>query len=185
MIAWCISLLFLAAGADPVVPIRVAVFASADISDPLVDRICAEAEAIWEPAGIAFEWRRIRSKDEAADWPLDVTIDDASVAAGALGWLTFSSDGPDRSVHLSRAWAEEMLRRSRVPPNITVARHDTLVGRALGRALAHELGHYFLRTKVHGPHGLMRAKWSADESFGVSRDGFELTPEQRAAATRF
>jgi hypothetical protein len=181
MTAWWLSLVLMATGLDPVVPIPVAVFAPADITDSMVDRICAEAAVIWEPAGIAFEWHRIGSRDEAGDWPLDVTIDDASVAAGSLGWVTFTADGPNHSVHLSRACAEDMLRRSRGWTNIAIARHDTLVGRALGRALAHELGHYFLRTKVHTPRGLMRAAWSADESFGVSREGFQLTAEELAA----
>jgi hypothetical protein len=30
--------------------------------------------------------------------------------------------------------------------------------------------------------GLMRAAWTSDQTFGFIRDGFELTPEERATA---
>lgn len=66
--------------------------------------------------------------------------------------------------------------------NITVAWHETLIGRARGRALAHEVGHYLLRSKLHTLRGLMRAVLSGDEFLALIRDGFELTPDQSLAA---
>jgi hypothetical protein len=43
----------------------VAVVAPRDVTDSLVNRICEEAQGIWAPAGIAVEWNRDASKDEA------------------------------------------------------------------------------------------------------------------------
>src|SRR5262249_21014555 len=43
------------------------------------------------------------------------------------------------------------------------ALNDALVERALGRALAHEIGHYLLGTGNHAPHGLMRPYFSPQE----------------------
>jgi len=36
--------------------------------------------------------------------------------------------------------------------------HDRLFGRVLGRALAHEIGHFLLRRQGHSSKGLMRAQ---------------------------
>jgi hypothetical protein len=104
------------------------------------------------------------------------------VEADSLGWITFTAGRPDHSIHLSRAFAEALLHTTRDLNYATVASHDTFIARALGRALAHELGHYLLRSKAHTSRGLMRRVWTSDESFALGRTGFELTAEQRAAA---
>jgi hypothetical protein len=112
MIATYLTALALVVAEASVTPIAVAVVAPRTVTDSLVNQICAEAEAIWAPAGIALEWKRDRSKDEARSLVIEVTIDDrrAPVGDDALGWLTFTSDGPDRVIHLSRASAEDLLR---------------------------------------------------------------------------
>jgi len=169
-----------------VVPrITVAVFAP-NVNVSLVNRICVETEAIWTPS-ITFDWHRISAKDEAAS-QLEVTIDDRrkSLTKGqvALGWITFTADGPERSIHLSRSSAEDLLLSTPGVNDKTIATHETLLGRALGRALSHEIGHYLLQSKVHTPHGLMRAIRPSAEFFGIRRDEFELTAEERSAAAQ-
>jgi len=44
--------------------------------------------------------------------------------------------------------------------------------RAIGRSIAHEMGHYLLRSKTHTARGLMRSLLTADEIMtgGVSGD---------------
>lgn len=101
---------------------------------------------------------------------------------GALGWLTFTGDGPDRFIRLSRASAEELLRSKPDLNDPTISSHEASIGRALGRALAHELGHYVLRSKVHTRRGLMRAVWTSDQTFALFRDGFGLTSQERSTA---
>jgi len=41
--------------------------------------------------------------------------------------------------------------------------HERLIGRALGRAFSHELGHYILKSKGHTSQGLMRATWPSEQ----------------------
>jgi hypothetical protein len=101
---------------------------------------------------------------------------------GALGWLTFTGDGPDRFIRLSRASAEELLRSKPGLNDPTISSHEASIGRALGRALAHELDHYVLRSKVHTRRGLMRAVWTSDQTFALFRDGFGLTSQERSTA---
>jgi len=170
-------------------PLTIAVFATPDITDSLVNRIFAEAEAIWQPTGISLDWRRITPKDVARTWQLDVTIDDRrkGLAADqlALGWVLFTPNGPVPSIHLSRVGAETSILRTFGVDDTTVDTHEILVGRALGRALSHELGHYLLNSKGHTQRGLMRATWPSEEFLAIERRGFELTPQQREIATHF
>jgi hypothetical protein len=188
MFAICLTTLALLAAEASVTPIAVAIVAPRDITDSMVNRICAEAEAIWAPAGIALEWNRDASKGDARRLVIEVTIDDRRAPVGrdsALGWLKFTSHGPDRVIHLSRASAEGLLRSTPGLNGATYASHEALIARALGRALAHELGHYILRSKVHTRHGLMRAVWTSDQAFAFIRDGFELTSQERAAVSGY
>jgi hypothetical protein len=63
---------------------------------------------------------------------------------------------------------------------------EILLARAMGRALAHELGHYLSASKAHSDKGLMKAVHSASELFGLGRSLFQLTPEERQRmAARF
>jgi hypothetical protein len=101
-----------------------------------------------------------------------------------LGWILFAADGPAPSIGLSRANAEALISQMPGVTGATIVGHEILMGRALGRALSHEIGHYLLKSKLHTPHGLMRANWPSDELLSNDRRGFKLTAEQRAAAER-
>jgi len=187
MTAVWMTLVLMTAARPATGALQVGIMAPRNVTDSLVTRICAEAGAIWQPAGVAFECHRIRSEQDANGWSLKVTIDEQDARLEpdrALGWIPFTADGPERSIYLSQAYAEDLVRETPGLPNVTVASHEILIGRALGRALAHEMGHYLLRSKVHTPRGLMRATRAGDEFLVPSRDGFELTPDQWSAATR-
>ena len=54
---------------------------------------------------------------------------------------------------------------------------DQLAGRVLGRALAHELGHYLLRMPGHSATGLMRAQPPVDTLIDGEVRAFRLTAE--------
>ena len=185
MTALWMTLALMTVARPPAVAVPVAIIAPSNVSDSLVTRICAEADAIWQPAGVVFECHRIRSGREANGWPLTVTIDDQDARREpdkALGWIGFTPDGPERSIYLSQAYAEELVRWTPGLLNLTVASHEILIGRALGRALAHEIGHYLFRSKIHTPRGLMRTGRAGEEFLDSSRTGFELTPDQWSAA---
>ena len=49
----------------------------------------------------------------------------------------------------------------------------------MGRALAHELGHYLLASKAHTQRGLMQTQRSASELFSPARIRFEIDAVQR------
>ena len=54
------------------------------------------------------------------------------------------------------------------------------MGRGMGRALAHEIGHFLLSSRRHTRRGLMQSPRAAPVFFGEERAGFGLEPGQRA-----
>ena len=168
--------------------IPLGVLAPGDVTESLLIQVFDEANAIWGPAGIVLDWHRITSKEADADGRVTVEIEDDRRDFGgrrrALGSIPFTAKGPAPSIHLSLSAAEAMIRETPVVIDATIGMHETLMGRALGRALSHELGHYLLKSKGHTRQGLMRATWPSAELLSIDRRGFELTAEERAAAER-
>ena len=98
----------------------------------MVRSICAEAEVIWASAGMALAWSRDASKDVVRGLTIEVTVDDRQAPVGregALGWLTFTGDQPDRVIHLSRASAEGLLRNSPGLIDGTFSSHERFIAR--------------------------------------------------------
>ena len=52
---------------------------------------------------------------------------------------------------------------------------DDLIGRALGRVLAHEIGHYLLILRSHTPDGLMQPSFKAAALVAPDRGAFALS----------
>ena len=52
--------------------------------------------------------------------------------------------------------------------------YDRRLGVVLGRAVAHEIGHYLLQTNTHAKRGLMRAKIDAREFADLRSGSFRL-----------
>jgi hypothetical protein len=169
-------------------PIVVNVSAAPSVSSSLVARMIAETDAIFRKAGVSFIWRT----SGPALATLTVTIGNdrdpgvaraASDARTALGWIVFEDGRPDQEIYLSYSNAERFLRDSRdvTGPlqNMPLVQREVMLGRVMGRALAHELGHYLLATKTHTATGLLKAVRSAQEFFSFDPGRFQLDPEQR------
>jgi len=183
-------------------PILVAVRVAPHIPSPIVSRLLAEAGDIWRPNGVTFVWL-FEPEDGAPDRPasdgerypastLHVSIGDepgspSTEAQTPLGWIRFDGpDDPEPMIHLSYANASALLAASegvagRIDGMPQLER-ELYLSRAMGRALAHELGHYVLASKAHTPHGLMQTPRSAGELFGRERVRFELDAAQKQLA---
>jgi hypothetical protein len=61
---------------------------------------------------------------------------------------------------------------------LTTAVRAELTARAIGRAAAHELGHYLLQRASHRPPGLMRPSYSANDLVGDWLEPFQVAAEQ-------
>jgi hypothetical protein len=158
-------------------------------AQPAVERrtMLQEADAIWRAHGVAVV---AATPDQAITPPtaevrLDVRLDrpaprpTAPLRRARLGAILFDHDNaPATTLTIDVAAVESTVARTRWggrpfdlwPP----AWRETFVGRALGRVLAHELGHYLLASRVHTADGLMRASFDGDELLRPARGSFAI-----------
>jgi hypothetical protein len=165
-------------------PIVVALVADPHVAPSVVRLVEAEVDEIFRAAGVRFLWR----DTPASAASLLVSIDSGSGpdidAFTPLGWLVFENGAPTPRIHISYPNAERFMDRARevigVVSTKTVAERETLFGRLMGRALAHELGHYLLETKTHTAKGLLKGTPTAQEFFSSTRSSFAIAPVERS-----
>ena len=147
------------------------------------DTISQHATQIWHAEGLAFEWL---PRDTQPSWSnLDawVQIRRGPVvgAESSIGAVRFQGQVPSKLIQVSidataKRMASNLAARWRLAPRVffslQVADSRQVLERALGYAVAHELGHYLLATKEHASTGLMR------QSFDPSAD---LKPQSKEA----
>ena len=165
--------------------IVVSISASADVSPSLVGHVVDETNAIWKPAGVTFVWQR-DGQQPSTEVAVAIGHDRGSAQShiAPIGWIVFDGGRPERRMYLSIENAVALLDGTRGPrepaSEMPLLERETYLGRALGRALAHELGHYLLADKTHTTTGLMKANFSAAEFFTPDRSRFTLTAAQQA-----
>lgn len=176
--------------AEDVPPMTVNVYAPRGVSPHLVTETLNEAGAVWNDVGITLAWRVVVDRQpEYSALPHVVLTDEAGRSPNSgqtpVGWVRFKRpDDPDQEIHISRGNGLKLLKSAaglgrsieRMPPREV----DVTLGRLLGRALAHELGHYLLRSASHTSRGLMRGDRTIREFIATGRRGFEVNPAQRA-----
>jgi len=158
----------------------------------------AEAADIWMPYGVAIdlagpcEWtadeRTVLNLVAAEGTRAGVRGSSASSAGQwqrPLGAITFAPDGtPAPTITVFVSDVLELVSRAHVlgadegrwPRKL----HDVLVGRVVGRVLAHEIGHFLLRTRRHSAVGLMRSLQPAGDLIEPSRRTFTLSQDEIA-----
>jgi hypothetical protein len=95
--------------------------------------------------------------------------------------VTFGpDDAPAQTILIYLTDILEFIRDTHVfgagPSRWPVGLRERIVGRAIGRVMAHEIGHYALQSPQHTRSGLMQPVRSADDLVSPSRDGFRLAP---------
>lgn len=170
-------------------PLVVSVVVTADVSPRLISTLLDEAHDIWRAAGVPIVWRRGLSTRTLLRVTVGDSVGTANDSVVPLGWTLFDDDrSPEPELYVSYRNAAKLLD---IAGSTTFGRgmpplqRDTLLGRAMGRALAHELGHYLLASKAHSAHGLMRAQLSTAALFRVDRGAVRVdATERRLAAAR-
>jgi len=151
----------------------------------ITDRLKTETESIWAPYGIKLEWMDTEGVNLAAHGVcVDASIErrfeqrDRLEWPAPLGRAVVDADTPTwRPIHVSFDATERVLAgrtTGRLPSAAIVL--DRELARALGRVLAHEIGHVLLGGADHERTGLMRATFRGDELAGADRTPFRLTP---------
>jgi hypothetical protein len=168
---------------SPVLKLRLTV--SSDLSALSRRVLISEADAIWRDAHVDLRWLDGGAVPESGP-SLRVLVAKRSVAAANTGdrWavgelVRFHHSGvmavasiasAERIVDESQAY-----QRSDVP-----TMREYRVGVVLGRAVAHEIGHYLLQSNAHSSYGLMRATIDAREFADLRSGAFRLDRESQA-----
>jgi hypothetical protein len=159
-------------------PIPVGLLLEVELSDTTVEHLCHEVEQIFSAAGVRFAWG---FEDRNAlihivlqakpPYPV-ITGCTRNLHDHRLGYMRLRS----RRITL---WTQQVARGaagdwdSRKPPSLP----HTMLGRALGRVLAHELGHLFMGGREHRRRGLMRASFKHRDLSARNRRGMGLSEE--------
>jgi hypothetical protein len=165
--------------------IRLQVVSTVPLPDPVLETVIDQAAAIWAPYGVTVTATRqlVRPPDSHGEW-ITLIIREAArlepsraVRDGRrqLASLVFTAGVPGTLMTASWNVAREMADGAGARGE---AVSDRLAARLLGRAVAHEIGHYLLGTRDHAPRGLMRVAFTVRDVLGGDRSGILLEPAQ-------
>jgi hypothetical protein len=176
----------LAAEGDPSRPLGVCIRLRIDRSIPPRDiarQLMAEAEAIWRPYGIQLEWvgaNTVEPRESGVSLDVERRLRDVSRFewARVLGRTALVADTDGwRPIRVSfEAVANMLAGETRRRGSTLGVVPDLSLGRALGRVLAHEIGHVLISAD-HDRRGLMRAMLPDDQLGRPDRLPFRLTCE--------
>ena len=165
----------------------------------------SETEEIWKPHGVVFTW--ITSAATSDPLPYGVvrilsdkchvvplclpagrdTGESRPPATRRLGAVVFRDGNATAentlllSVDAIAQVVESVKWQNRSFADLPTDTRGYLIGRGLGRVLAHEIAHYLLGWRIHAQAGLMRPQFRADQLVSLSRHEFELSEKQVAS----
>lgn len=182
--AGLIAAVFAGRAAPMALEIHIVLEFSSPAPKPLVDTLEREAAGIWKRYGVALDWNGTTTACDATSLAILTHVNRSASGTRAssdnrtLGTARVTSDGMVAGpIELSEAAVEAILaaRSADLRDASFPALADRELGRALGRVLAHEIGHILLASLHHPEHGLMRARFFADELVGANPLPFRLT----------
>ena len=143
-----------------------------------------EVREIWKPYA-DLDWVGRDVTLAGYDDALEVRVmDDSEVndpMNGTLGWIMFAAPAQPRNVvNVSMAAIAALLNAGHLgsqPVNeLPRGLRERLLTHAIGRVMAHEIGHYLLRSSAHAPNGLMRARLGVADFLTDGLGSFRLRP---------
>ena len=142
-----------------------------------------EASDIWAAYGVEIRMAGVNDAEPDQTVRLAVTLSPPpdSLRTGTLGSIVFKGDAPEPTIELYPSAASALVAAVAFnslgepwPPGLK----DRAVARVLGRALAHEVGHFLLRSKRHSTGGLMKAQQVGSDLASPDRRRFALSADE-------
>ena len=170
--------------------LRVAFDTAHVLAVPIRHDALTEAARIWNVYDITIDAADVVACDIAGPASLTVAIVQENRPRrgdgdASLGAVRFAPDGvPEPTITL---YLDAVIRIATSAPVMGLhpafwptELREQVVGRALGRALAHEIGHFLMRSPHHADSGLMRAFQRGSTLAAPSPRPFALTGLDRA-----
>jgi hypothetical protein len=168
------------------------------------DEMMYESTRIWRAGGVTVRWFLDSVRTEAIPVATDLTalresyvnviltreVAEDGLKRGStwqrpLASILFVDRKPTTLIRAYPLEAERLLEYVRLDEQPLAHRPAALrfhlVGRALGRAIAHELGHFLFASASHTPVGLMRANHRTDHLLAPAGRDFRIVPPQPEA----
>lgn len=143
-----------------------------------------EVGRLWRPYADVTVRAEADAPMVAADDVLTLVITDMSHSGDGLGWIEFVDGRPTHTIYVSRAEALRLAAVGRVGgreiADWPLAMRHVFLVRAVARAIAHEVGHYLLRSREHAATGLMRPRFTVSELMDASAAKYRLEAAQEA-----
>jgi hypothetical protein len=175
------------AAADVCVEVDLRVTGAAP-SSVLYGSMASEADAIWKPYGVRIQWTGgvDTARCPSIAWSFEVRVNDGFLPPSTARPVTLGTTWVGRlpasrrsPIHLDYAATRRLIGSlTAAQLDHAIGRRDTTasdLGRALGRVLAHEIGHGLLGADSHQRRGLMRATIPATELIAYRRRGYTLS----------
>jgi hypothetical protein len=161
--------------------LRVHVVSSSTIEAAVLAHARAEVEAIWERYQIEIVWigESSEGNQEKPDLVVEFIPDMPRHSEAAIAWVLFNAGRPLRLARVSVPAAIRLLDvKSRLDGHplrtATIGLRELALGRIVGRALAHEIGHFLLASPHHTRSGLMRSMIDAEQFVRPGLASFHL-----------
>jgi hypothetical protein len=137
-----------------------------------------EVNDIWQREGVRLQWPFSPPAGAVPDFALRALVVERESTTGnsvhqwPVGELLF--DQSENAVAVASIEAAERVLATAARADEPTALHERRLGVILGRALAHEMGHYLLNTPGHARRGLMRASIDARDFADLRSGAFFL-----------
>jgi hypothetical protein len=160
-------------------PLHVLLTVSASLTAVSRQVLISEVERIWRHEHVTIEWARSARSIEEPDGPLRVLVISHPPAARMAGKWPVAELFPEAaprafaiaSIDGAARVVDEAARSAELDAQTP---REYRLGLVLGRAVAHEIGHFLLATGTHAETGLMRASIDAREFAGAGGETFRL-----------
>ncbi len=141
-----------------------------------------EVTQIWAAYGVDVQ--KLNPADEGREDAVRLSVvlvnrPDRQVPIEALGSIPFLDDSPAPRIVMYPNAVTALVATAKLNDHPDTewptALRDWVHGRVLGRALAHEVGHFLLRSRQHSDVGLMRTRQSVFDLVAAGRQTFTLS----------
>ena len=160
---------------EPVSQLTLALTSTQTLSPASASALMAEATAIWKESRVELRW--LVDGEDHPDALRVLVMARVVPATGPTPWAVgelVRAEGARTLAIASITGARRIVEESNFRADGLPALRDRRLGVVLGRAVAHEIGHYLLRTNTHSAQGLMRAQIDAREFADLRSGSFRL-----------